>query len=482
MPIDTIRALAEARRGFVTAAAGCGKTEAIARAVAMVTEGRQLVLTHTHAGVKALRDRLAGFGVPHIRFRVETIAGWALRYAANYPGLSGLEESKPSGAGWSEVYGAALRALSSSAITQVVAESYTGLYVDEYQDCTKGQHQLVMRLADLLPCRVLGDPLQGIFGFREGERLVDWPSDIEPHFEQLPSLERPWRWKDNPALGKRLGEIRESLLRGDEIDLTVGPIVWRPCERDEQVKACYARAHSEDESVVAIYKTPESCHYFARGLRGVFTSMEEMDCKALLSSSMRIEAATGLARCKAVIDFACECMTGISTELSTVREKLTAGVMPELRRVKKHPHVVQALTRVASDASLESLPGLLRAIDKVPHRLYRRELWREMQRSVGLYLKGTGESLRDAAWQLRNKVRRQGRSVELRTVSRTLLIKGLEFDHAIVLDASEHDAENLYVALTRGSRSLTVCCSGRKIRVPAPTWSGPYGRAVAPMG
>jgi DNA helicase-2/ATP-dependent DNA helicase PcrA len=41
-------------------------------------------------------------------------------------------------------------------------------------------------------------------------------------------------------------------------------------------------------------------------------------------------------------------------------------------------------------------------------------------------------------------------------VSRTVLVKGLEFDHALVLDADSMDAQNLYVAMTRGSRSLTV--------------------------
>lgn len=471
MPSDSFRALAESTRGFLIAAAGCGKTEAIARAIATTTtEGRQLVLTHTHAGVKALRDRLVRFKVPPSRFRVETIAGWALRYAANYPSLSGLEDGKPTGGAWAGVYVAAMRALSSSAIKQVVAESYTGLYVDEYQDCTKSQHGLVMELAAILPCRLLGDPLQGIFGFKE--ELVDWSSDIEPNFEQLPPLEQPWRWKDSPALGKRLSHIREALLRGDEIDLTVGPIVWRSAERDEQVRTCFERAHPEDESVVAIYRKAESCHHFARSLKGVFTSMEELDCKALLQWSEVIEGATGLARCKAAIDFSSECMTQVSTELKTVREKLEAGVTPETRHAKKYPDVIQALRPVASDVSLEPLLALLRALEKVPHRLYRRELWREMQRSISLYVKGTGDSLRDAAWQLRNRMRRHGRSVEGRTVSRTLLIKGLEFDHAIVLDASEHDAQNLYVALTRGAKTLTVCCTSRKISLSPPSWAG----------
>ena len=45
-----------------------------------------------------------------------------------------------------------------------------------------------------------------------------------------------------------------------------------------------------------------------------------------------------------------------------------------------------------------------------------------------------------------------GATVEFGT---TLLVKGLEFHHAVVLDADAYDARNLYVALTRGSISRT---------------------------
>ena len=41
-------------------------------------------------------------------------------------------------------------------------------------------------------------------------------------------------------------------------------------------------------------------------------------------------------------------------------------------------------------------------------------------------------------------------------IGTTLLVKGLEFDHAIVLDAASLSRKELYVALTRGSRSLTI--------------------------
>jgi DNA helicase-2/ATP-dependent DNA helicase PcrA len=38
----------------------------------------------------------------------------------------------------------------------------------------------------------------------------------------------------------------------------------------------------------------------------------------------------------------------------------------------------------------------------------------------------------------------------------TLLLKGLEADHAVVFDADDMTGQDLYVAISRGSRSLTV--------------------------
>jgi DNA helicase IV len=42
-------------------------------------------------------------------------------------------------------------------------------------------------------------------------------------------------------------------------------------------------------------------------------------------------------------------------------------------------------------------------------------------------------------------------------VCKTLLLKGLEAEVAVVLNAGNLDARNLYVAMTRGSKALTVC-------------------------
>lgn len=56
----------------------------------------------------------------------------------------------------------------------------------------------------------------------------------------------------------------------------------------------------------------------------------------------------------------------------------------------------------------------------------------------------------------RHHTRAVGRSAAARVVSRPLLVKGLEYDHVIILDPTAYGAQELYVALTRGSKSVTV--------------------------
>lgn len=66
-------------------------------------------------------------------------------------------------------------------------------------------------------------------------------------------------------------------------------------------------------------------------------------------------------------------------------------------------------------------------------------------------------SLSEAAEKYHREFRYKGRPVgRRRLIGTTLLVKGLEFDHAIVLDAVSLSRKELYVALTRGAQSLTI--------------------------
>jgi len=76
---DEIDILAIAR-GAITAPAGCGKTHLIAEALTRHAGVKPImILTHTNAGVVALRGRLDGLRVPSNSYRLATIDGWAMR-------------------------------------------------------------------------------------------------------------------------------------------------------------------------------------------------------------------------------------------------------------------------------------------------------------------------------------------------------------------------------------------------------------------
>ena len=59
--------------GYVVAPAGYGKTHLIAASTAR-SAGRQLILTHTYAGVNALRHKMRALGVSDRLYRIDTIA------------------------------------------------------------------------------------------------------------------------------------------------------------------------------------------------------------------------------------------------------------------------------------------------------------------------------------------------------------------------------------------------------------------------
>lgn len=89
-------------RGAIVEPAGRGKTELIAKVAALGR--RTLVLTHTSAGIQAIRDRLKRMRVPQSAVVLDFIAGWSLRYAHALPGVANPPSDMPAGAQWDEVH------------------------------------------------------------------------------------------------------------------------------------------------------------------------------------------------------------------------------------------------------------------------------------------------------------------------------------------------------------------------------------------
>jgi DNA helicase-2/ATP-dependent DNA helicase PcrA len=329
--------LARNPRGAMIAPAGYGKTHVIATAVAGYGGGRELILTHTHAGVDALRGRVARMGVPAKAYHLDTIAGWALRLAAAFPGTSRLPTTEPrTNEEYFGVYVAAAHLLGLRPIREIVQASYSGTFIDEYQDCTVAQHGLALALLDVLPCRIVGDPLQGIFDFGDND-AIRWDEHVGSAFDPVAGPTKPWRWADtNPALGEWLRAVRGCLENGQSIDLRGAPVQWvdgsDPATKAmRQRKACFAAAKDKVESVVAIHQWPNQCHDVASGLNGKFSCVEAIDTKDLYEAAHALDATSGYGRAVVVLDFAGKCITQVKPALKAIRQALEAGRPPKVR-------------------------------------------------------------------------------------------------------------------------------------------------------
>jgi len=353
----------------------------------------------------------------------------------------------------------------------VFTRSYGGVFVDEYQDCTASQHKLLLRLAQLRPCRVVGDPLQGIFGFDRDDPLPDWPTEVTPEFKLLPALTEPHRWNregTNRELGKWLTKVREVLQSGTgQVTLGNGaPVRWEQHSEPQtqaQVRSCFeAHRSCGPDRVVAVHNLAPQAHYLAKRLNGSYQSMEEVESKDLMKYCRRLEQASAMKRAACVVSAAAECIVSLPPQLRSISTALRQGRLPKKgKAVSECPELLVALNEVAQGTGFSKAAVCLDLIAQMPGVvLYRREPFRDLLKSCRLHDPAAGESLSKTAWRVRNSARRFGRCLPRRLVSRTLLVKGLEFDHAIVLDADGiEDAKNLYVALTRASKTLTVVSS-----------------------
>jgi DNA helicase-2/ATP-dependent DNA helicase PcrA len=90
-------------------------------------------------------------------------------------------------------------------------------------------------------------------------------------------------------------------------------------------------------------------------------------------------------------------------------------------------------------------------------KLFRADLFYRALGVLGKHVLHPELSLAEAAEKYHGEFRYKGRPVgRRRLIGTTLLVKGLEFDHAIVLEAASLSKKELYVALTRGARTLTI--------------------------
>ncbi len=198
--------------------------------------------------------------------------------------------------------------------------------------------------------------------------------------------------------------------------------------------------------------------------------METVECEDQLAWSEKIEQTRGPVRANVVVEFARKWLARLPWG---VLPKMAADIEngKKLKSIKvDRARVATALTEVAKSDDLLAVDRCLGEIERLDERpvFASREIWKDMRRTLQEHGTSTG-SPRETAWAIRDRGRRVGRRVPKRCLGTVLLVKGLEFNHAVVLNAAELDnAESLYVALTRGSSSLTVLSEQPIIRRSPP--------------
>nr|WP_315232148.1 UvrD-helicase domain-containing protein [uncultured Albidiferax sp.] len=448
----------------IVAPAGHGKTEIIANVAALGL--RALILTHTHAGVHAIRARLKRLGIPKARIAVDTIAGWSMRYAHAFPGVAQPPPGMPQGAEWDQLYRGAALALGVKAVREVIAASYDRILIDEYQDCGGLQHELARSLSTIVPTLIFGDPMQGIFEFAGA--TLDWVSEIHPIFPFAGTLETPHRWAGkNPELGQWIAETRIKLMRGEPIDLADPRITFRESDDAFDMGTLFEGLEGKEGSFAAIHCHKAICYRLARAAGGGYQAIEEIAAKRLgefaAAWDRAVDASGRLRVIKALID---DCFHKKQAVEGEPADPLDVAIAEVLNAVAR---------RLGDSNGAEAAVELFAASRKRPRwKLFRSELWRDAERALAEVAAGRAEDMAAATASIRQRVSNSGRKLPKRTVSTPLLLKGLEFDHVVIPDAThfanerEAQAKLFYVAISRATRSLTISSSCRWLSLPIP--------------
>lgn len=449
--------------GSVTAPAGCGKTHLIAETLRQHNSAQKpiLVLTHTNAGVAALRKRFNKLKISSSSYVVMTLDGWTLRLVAYFPERSkikidALQLNNPRH-DYPAIREASINLMKGKHLTSILKANYHSCIIDEYQDCSLEQHQICLGIKEAIPTYILGDPMQAIFGW--AGTPIDWNKEVLKDFPSIGVLSTPWRWKNenNTDLGNWLLKCRTALENGHQINLNACPstvtYVHFPNSEDYQhiSKICSAKL-AEDENAIIICnaRIPSRHQKIASGVPGA-SVVENADLSALVdfADNFSFDASNAAEK---LITFASNTMTGLgASNLQNRLKILISGTQ------RKAPTALESLILAfyKERTPQRAVTFLSEASRLSSGRIFRPDVLRGCIRALNQCAETT--DFKDIVRTEREKTRMIGRSIRKRAVGSTLLVKGLEAEVAIIIDTDVLSAKDLYVAMTRGSRRLIIC-------------------------
>ena len=464
-------------KSMLIAPAGFGKTHAIAECLKYTRDqGKQLILTHTHAGVGSIKEKIKKEGIPNSSYHVETITSFAQKYVLSFYTGTDIPAQEDSKNYYPFILEKAIELFKLKPIRRIVLVSYKGLFVDEYQDCTIEQHALIKSISKLFPTRVLGDYLQGIFGFK-GETLVNMNDPNQFSEYTTFKLETPWRWikGENENLGQNLVSIRDLLEKNEPIDLVNFKSVIEIHKMKKsneflefEIKDASGNkiknplnkviwALKKESSLLIIYpnddknKNSAPRELFIKRFGDDFKLLEAIDDKDFYKLSVTFDNTTPQKIEADIMKLLYKCFTKKSIGywfISSLNNSTELMIFkPVISNIKKLKVEINKGLIGETLSLISSLPNM---------KCFRKDLFRSI--SSALSEAETNKiTVHEAMINKRNSVRRIGRKVIGKCVGTTLLTKGLEFDTVAIVNAHDFDCpKHLYVAVTRASKRLII--------------------------
>lgn len=462
-----IEAFLSANKSIIIAPAGYGKTYTIAEAISSYKGDKKvLVLTHTHAGIASLREKFEQKGLAPSTYHLDTICSFALDLTKTYHvNKNDIPKESDANALFDYAVEHATIILKANPIKHLLSIKFEHLIVDEYQDCSLAQHQMVLELAKTLKTHLLGDPLQGIFGFR-GQQIVDFNDDsFSPFLQNCQLLETPWRWKNagRDELGQDLARIREKLLAREDIDLQeYHSIIWVSGAEDDYAKPQTdikkELFHELSKGAVIIHPNCSSVEPRKAVVKHypMLQLIEPIDGKDYYSYCQQFDNHSGQALIKDISDM----MRKVCNKSCIDNWIKPDGTLKSKRKNEDQAimsKLVSAINPLLKEKTYLNIANLIVAIARLPEIvIYRKEFIRDIYHTL-VDANKLGLTASESIVRNRNLLRRKGRKVMQKSIGTTLLTKGLEFDKVVILNAQQfNDPRHFYVALTRCSEKLVV--------------------------
>jgi DNA helicase-2/ATP-dependent DNA helicase PcrA len=497
MSDDSVRSAlrSSARLVVVEAPAGCGKTyqgaDFARDAASEVGEQRVLVLTHTHAAVRAFADRTTD---RQRKVDIRTIDSLLVQIASAYH--TTLDIPKEVGA-WAcsspDRYNIVAQRVAkllrnSTIVACSLADRYPVIICDEHQDTTRDQESAILALHDAgAKVRIFGDPMQRIFGGRsektKGTDAKRW-NDLVGKADCFERLETPHRWESRAAdLGQWILSARVSLAAGEKVDLrppwrsglkviiadnmSERPTGYR-IDRTQSEPIYQAERAANPLLVLAAYtETTKAVHaLFHRKL--ILWEGHVRESLPSLVTAMRDHRGNPLKIGEAVVNFLGHVCTGFTQSNFGIRllKEIREGCS---RTCRGKPAQLQSLGRILiSEPNHRGVAAFLGRLERLQEEDqnfssicldHRREFWEAIK--VGDF-DDCEEGLAEVTRQ-RTYIRSP---IPAKAVSTIHKAKGLQCSHVMIMACDgRHFADDpvgrcaLYVAMSRAQQTLTIVAS-----------------------